>query len=282
MDPSWIDNRVKLVQKKDHVGKVYGWVRGETDLRPVVLDGKKPYAIVNMDVFMSRQVRQESSVDKVALPVPVVHKDESLADIVHHFSGTLVPYLPVVDDRDKVLGVIDAVTLLRMHPERDMTIRHGYQQLEPLRLDHTLNHAMLRFREENVHHLPVVDERGCLQGILPQKVLCFAQDQIDQRMGNEDRKGVRVNLLGDAVEGHMINDSETVPLDGDWQEVLDQLADKRYAVIALHGRVRGIVTAPYALRMLELAQKEGMTQGIVKVPYQSGSNHGRAADESRR
>lgn len=271
MDADWIDRDVKPVQKKDHVGKVYGWVRDETGTRPVVLDQKRPYAIVDPDRFMGRHVHHATKVDQVAWPVPVQGDDADTQKVVDAIANTLAPFLPVQDENGRLVGAVDAVTLLRGVPEGSPDVRACHEPLEALRPDQNLDEAMKAFQGTRAGHLPVADRRGRLQGVVAQSRLCFIQDQADHKVGRGDRVGRHVNLLEEPVEGQMEEAWNEVPLDGSWDDLLEAFEHHPYAIVTHRRKVRGVVTPAFAVRGLKAWQEKERAKEPVLMHYRKNA-----------
>lgn len=265
MNAQWIDKKFKPVDKRDDAGKVYGWVRGETDRPPVVLDGKKPFGVVDSDAFMSRHVHRPSNVDEVAWPVPVLAENADPADLMAVFANDLVPYAPVKDRNGKLAGVVHPMTLLKEYVDQGPPVRDIYVQVPRLRKDDNVVEAMKAFRRTRTRQLPVVDDKRRCIGVIEQTTLARLQDQVDHGVGRQEVVGENIDLMPEPVGGYMTESWPELPLDATWDDLVDKLDRFGYTIITWRGKVKGIITPTYAV------------QGVHRMEQGPGGDRGRGA-----
>jgi len=146
---------VNAVDKREPLSKVLGWMRGETDRRPVIMDGRSPYAIVNARLLMGRGIHDRTGLHKVAQPVPVLNEDDDLYLATEAFADSLVPYLPIADGRGRLAGCLPAETCLADLAAGPLVKGAALSELHVRDTDH-VDDAMHTFAKALESQLPVL------------------------------------------------------------------------------------------------------------------------------
>lgn len=250
MEPDWIRGDWRSVDKRDNVGKVIGWLRGEAKARPIVVDGRRAFAVINIRPFMSNTVHHDTRIDKVAQPVRVLTPDATSDAVLDAFADSLAPYLPVQGDNDPA-GYVDPIDVLehivREEELVEMEARDAMRTVEFLHPGDKLSVAAERFAQ-----LPAgdwaVEKGGRIVGSLPRRVLVRVQDRSDHAAGQFDRRAGEVDLWEEPVEGYMENRWGHVKPEAGFEEVVAALRD--YGTVFVHGDVEGLITPSLVLRVL--------------------------------
>jgi len=246
---AWIRDDHVTLDKKDDVGRAYGWLRGEHERPPIVLDGKRPYAIINVRRFLEAGgVHAGTNVEKVALPVPVLDEDATDAEVVTRFRDTLAPYLPVGDGK-RLAGYVTPLAVLKDLFETGPTAGEAAAPAPVLTHEDTMERAAHAFKDSTVRHLPVMNRGGRLVGALPRSGLVRMQDNADQAMGRKDYAGGRDDFWGEPVLGFMEEGWDEAGEDLRFSDLLARIEEQ--GTVFVRGRdgiFLGVVDAPLLLR----------------------------------
>lgn len=249
MDAQWIDTRFRAVSKDDDLGKVLGWLRGENREPPVILDGKRPYAIVNLRPLMGRGIHHDTHLHKVATPVPVLDEDASTAQVLEAFDNSLAPYLPVRDGRGQTAGIVWARTVLLEARLEGPSAGDAAADVSALSPSHRIEDAAHAFAKDPVTHLPVVDAVGRLVGVLPRATVVSIAEYEDQGAGKKDFGGRRLDARTDeTVADRMEAGWSECPAAATFEDAADVVAESGYAFITQDGHYRGFLAPVHMLR----------------------------------
>ncbi|MFO0970367.1 MAG: chloride channel protein [Gemmataceae bacterium] len=123
-----------------------------------------------------REVLADMKVDQFVVegvPFPVLHPQDSLTNVLDRFGASSLTVLPVVDEKKKLLGIIDLEEVhqaTRSPHIQQWAIAADLMRtdLEPLTLDMRLDRAMETFIEADVLALPVVssDDAATVLGVI--------------------------------------------------------------------------------------------------------------------
>ncbi|GLW50358.1 hypothetical protein Stsp02_60190 [Streptomyces sp. NBRC 14336] len=194
--------------------------------------------------------------DVMTRKVVAVRRGAAFKDIVKAMRRWRVSGVPVVDDRQRVLGVVS---------ERDLLLKEEFHGGDPLRSRpadlaraeartagelmtapavtadpcDTLARTARTMARYGVHRLPVVDEDGVLQGIVSRSDLLKVFLRDDESIAREVRTDVVALLFPEAPEAVRV--------------------DVDAGVVRLTGRVRRTELVPVAVRMARAVE------GVVAV-----------------
>lgn len=176
--------------------------------------------------------------------VVAVRRGAAFKDIVRVMRRWHVSGVPVVDDEQRVIGVISEADLLLKEefqgtgPERsaDMTKADARTAAELMTApavtaapDETPARAARAMAQYGVHRLPVVDEDGVLQGIVSRSDLLKVFLRDDESIAREVRSDVVALLFPDTPDAVRV--------------------EVRAGVVRLIGRVRRTTLIPMAVRL---------------------------------
>lgn len=238
---------MKIVDKRDPVSTVMGWIRGDSTKAPIVMDDGSPFGIPNERSLVTRSLPQTTHLDRFTLVTRALPTNATLDEAAARMAELRAPYLPVADARGKLLGYVTAVDVARERGvdgnARDMSVR-----VKSLREQDTIGDALHLFTQEYVPFLPVMDGNGRVSGVLPRSmVLRMGSESVDK--GRKDAGGEKLHLHEDAVAGFMTGSPSLVPASAGADEVLDRVEANGYAIVQERdGSVAGVVTPETLLR----------------------------------
>lgn len=124
----------------------------------------------------------ETRVSDILVPraqMDVIDVNDSLAEIIPVVIEAAHSRFPVVDgDRDKVLGILLAKDLLRVHLEKDFSLRDWLRPAVFIPESKRLNVLLREFRVSHNHMAIVVDEYGGVSGLVT------IEDVLEQIVGD--------------------------------------------------------------------------------------------------
>lgn len=124
----------------------------------------------------------ETRVSDILVPraqMDVIDVNDSLAEIIPVVIEAAHSRFPVVDgDRDKVLGILLAKDLLRVHLEKDFNLRDWLRPAVFIPESKRLNVLLREFRVSHNHMAIVVDEYGGVSGLVT------IEDVLEQIVGD--------------------------------------------------------------------------------------------------
>jgi CBS domain-containing protein len=258
MRAEWLRTDFRPVDKRDPVGAVLGWVRGDSKERPVVLDGHKPFGLIDARRLFGRGIRHNTHVDKVTVPVPTLSETTSDDEIALRFDTSLAPYLPVEDARGRAVGFVEAASALDVFesgPDAAMCAVN----VPPLAPDDGLEVAIHAFQRTPSDRLPVV-ENGRLVGVLQLREAVRIIDFEDQPAGRRDFGGESLDVRRAPLRDMMEGGWSEVPASAPFDDVRERLQDRGYAFVVDAGdTLVGALVPTKAVRAARVAaaQKRG-------------------------
>lgn len=237
---TYIRKDFKAVDKREALNSVMGWLTGDAKKCPVIVDGEKPFGVVNERALMGRSLDGNAHVAQFTLTTRALRPDTSVEEARARMSEYRVAYLPVEDERSRVIGYVTAIDLARdvLNGERARDLAVPVTQL---RESQTMGDAVNAFHKEYVDFLPVMGEDGRLTGVLPRShVLRFEFNAGDK--GRKDAGGEKFTMLHEPVSGFMDEAPHVLPPTADRTTLLDTLEDVGYAIVGSPERAEGIVT----------------------------------------
>ncbi len=242
MDAQAINRRFKAVDNKEPLTHIAGWLRGESKQVPVIMHGKKPYAIVDSRRLGSRGIRAGTKTARAALPVPVIQEDASPEEVLKHFSETQAPYLPVVDAHHRLVGTVSAESALEWLDEAP-DAAHACEKVAALSPEDDIEAATQAFARTRADHLPVV-LNGRLVGELPRSAILRLQAITDQPDGLRDWGGESSDIRHQPIASHMNAAWSECKSRDPFDLTRDTVSLNGYAFVVKGGHVEGILTAP--------------------------------------
>src|SRR5438876_7265450 len=96
----------KPVDKRDEIRMVLGWLSGDSDKVPIVVDDDKPMGILNERALMSRRLDQKAHIEQFTLATRALPQTATLEEAAARMREFRAAYLPVEDKRGKVAGFV--------------------------------------------------------------------------------------------------------------------------------------------------------------------------------
>lgn len=238
---------MKPVDKRDGIHSVMGWLTGQTDKVPIVLDNERPFGIINSRALMSRQLNHDAKVHAYVTPTGAVEEDASLPDVADRMAELRAPHLPVQNKKGKLEGYLSAVDVAR-ETMPGFTAREACRPVGILAASQTMGDALTLFMKEYVDFLPVMGGNGRISGVLPRRAVLAMEFNAGSR-GRKDAGGQKVSMLDASVDGFMDDAPVIVKPHLAHDELLPILEESGYAIVEDEsGRFVGVVTPSTLLR----------------------------------
>lgn len=231
----------KPVDKRDGLNSVMGWLTGQTDKVPIVLDNERPFGIINERALMARNLDPQAKIGPYVTPTGALTPDSSVDDAVHRMSEHRAPHLPVADKRGKFAGYIAATDLAR-EAIPDFTAVEACLPVQVLTENNTMGDALNAFTKEYVDFLPVVNAAGRVVGVLPRRAVLAMEFNSGSR-GRKDAGGEKFTMLHDPVHGFMDSVPVVVKPETPREQLLEILDESGYAIVQREdGHLVGVAT----------------------------------------
>lgn len=231
----------KAVDKRDGIHSVMGWVKGDSDKRPIVTDDERPFGIVNDRALAGRRLDHHAKVEGYTLPTRALAPRATIREALQTMGEFRASYLPV-EENGRAAGF---VTTLDLHREigLDRTAGQICVPVVTMKEGQTMGDALHLFRQEYVDFLPVYDAQGRLRRVLPRRKMHQMEANSGNMRGRKDAGGDKVSFLDDLIDTYC-DDARTLPSGAGGDEVLRMLDDWGHVcVVDAAGRLQGIVTA---------------------------------------
>lgn len=287
MKIEWVDTPERVDAVLPEVKQLVG--EGLITVQEVTLI-KRP-ALAKADV-LNKRVASVMSADVVS-----VETDTRLADAVSLLLREGHKSLPVVDRDHRVVGIVTDGDMLR---NTSLPIRlglHGELTPDQVRSDiaelqsqarlvgeimtmpvvtvpesSTIRQAGARMVKHDLKRLPVVDEGGCLVGIISRVDVLRAMHAVEEPTETRDQ-----GVLGNTIADLMNVDAPKVTEDADLEEIvqaLERSRQQRVVVVDAAGRVIGLITDGDLLRRSMYGKHpslrrrlRGLITGIPAAPF---------------
>lgn len=237
----------KAVDKRDAIQSVWGWLSGDSAKVPIVMDGNRPFGVVNERALMSRRINQAAHLESYTLPTRAIREDASLDEVARRMAEARAAHLPVEDKRGRLRGYVSALDVARAQ-EREATAADLAVPVTALKHTQTIGEALHAFTQEYVDWLPILNGDGKAHAVLPRRTLMRLEANLAEK-GRKDANGEKMNPLKDVVEGFSEQIVSRLPASASRDEVLAALDDNGYVLIeGRDGRLLGIVTPTTLLR----------------------------------
>lgn len=240
----------KAVDKRDGVHSVMGWLRGDTDKLPIVVDDGKPFGLVNDRALTSRRLDDKTKLENYAVVTRALPETATLDQVAARMAELRAAFLPIEDKRGKLAGYVSALDVARERGANDRAARELAVPVAHLTKDSTLGDAVHLFAQEYVDHLPILDANGQLHGVVHRRdVLLMSADSGDK--GRMDAQGEKIHALRDRIDGFAEDAQGIVGPAERFDAVAECLESWGYAFVRNgDGRVQGIITPETLMRAL--------------------------------
>ncbi|HVL48000.1 MAG TPA: CBS domain-containing protein [Candidatus Thermoplasmatota archaeon] len=172
-----------LVDKREPVSSVAGWLKGEARDRPLVADRGRPWGILNLRRLTKSALPARERLERLAIGTGVVAEDATLEEVARALTDHAVDHMPVGDQR-RAAGYVSALDVARALGVDGIAASDALVEVPALAEDQSMGEALHHFHEVSVDALPVVDARGRVRSILRRRALFEAglnRDRADGR-----------------------------------------------------------------------------------------------------
>lgn len=230
----------KAVDKRDEVHSVMGWLRGDTEKVPLVVDDGRPFGIVNDRAMMGRRLDHKAKVEGYTLPTRALPVTAPLGEAMERMREFRAAFLPVEDERGHLAGYVSSLDVAR-GAGLDARASELALPISTLRDDQTVGDALSLLMREYIDVLPVLDAQGQPRGVLHRRaVLHLAAEASDK--GRKDAVGNKLRSLDIPVSGIMEETAIFIDGGAPFHEVVAKLEKFGYALVRENGKLVGIVT----------------------------------------
>lgn len=260
----------KAVDKREEVGTLAGFLRGETDEVPIVCDRGRPYGVVNEKRLLRSRLNPHQHLDRFVVATPVLSPGAEVEEALAVVAETWVPHVPVGED-GRLLGYVRATDLLREVADARGLDAHRMMLETPfLAPGEPVGEVIHRFYNVASDVLPVVERSGRLVGVVARKDI--APLATDARPGGRKAAGgERESPRGAPIEGYVDDRFETVRPNARFDDVVEVLDDFGAAIVIGGDRVpRGVVTPESAAKAWVYAASQLPTP----LPYPGSRSEG--------
>lgn len=253
MDPL-IRTDFKTVDKRDPVSSVMGYLSGDSDKVPVVLDGEKPYGVLNEAGFARKRLAPTQKLEGAyVIGTRTLGEDPTIDDIVDVLGTSRTSYAPVVS-HGRVVGVVHARDVLQ-RLDSDRRAVELADETPVVTKDTSAAEVIHFFNETGVPYLPVLDESGKLGAVVRRRDLVLLATDA-RPSGRKAAGGEMEDPRAWPIEGFLEHGYETVNPDASFDEVRDALKRSDVVVVVDPGtnRPRGVLTAEGVVGRLRAAR----------------------------
>lgn len=231
----------KAVDKRDALHSVKGFLTGDTDKVPIVVDDGKAFGIVNERALMGRSLDLNAHVHQFTLSTKAVMQSATIDEVRARMAEFRAAYLPVEDAKGKLVGYVRAIDLAREtldgEAARDLAV-----PVTQLREEQTLGDALHAFQKEYVEFLPVLGRDGRVSGVLSRSDFMKMEFNAGDK-GRRDAGGEKIHFLNDAISGFADVAPAFLAPETTKDDLLDTLDDVGYALVGSRdGKLVGVVT----------------------------------------
>lgn len=239
----------KAVDKHEGVHAVMGWLRGDSDKLPIVVDEGKPFGLVNERALATRSLNSNAKLEHHTLVTRALPENATVEDAARRMAELRAAFLPVADKRGKLAGYVSALDVARERGAADLNAAQLLVPITTLRPEQTVGEALHAFTKEYIDHLPVVDAQGQVTGVLHRRELVKFELNAGDK-GRQDAMGEKLHPLKDSIQGYLDNADAVVTPKASFDDVERCIRDWGYALVQQDGRVAGIITPETLLRSL--------------------------------
>lgn len=237
----------KVVDKREPMSSVAGYLNGDTERLPIITDQERPWGVLNEKGLMRTRLDPREHVGKYTVGTGTLSPHASVKEALRAFANTRVAYMPVQED-GRLIGYVAAVDLLAEMPGGP-DAAHLAVEVPILRQDQTSGEALAVLRDISPGIVPVVDDGGYVTGVLDRRHMAqISLNRIDSSGhipagGERQALGKNLELVGLMSEGVAM-----VAPEAGFQEVVRVLKEHGYAIVARDRKPLGVVTPAIALQ----------------------------------
>lgn len=220
----------RAVEKNAELRNVIGWLSGDVEKPPILMDDGRPVGIVNDRSLMRRRLDWKSKVHKHLTATKALSPDIGADDAMRRMHEFRASYLPVADEKGAPKGYLRAVDLAR-EMDGDWNAASLCVNVTRLQPTATMGEALHAFGKEYVDVLPVVNGDGKVRGVIRRRTLVQLEAGRGHGRGRYDADPERPDPLAGEVDGFIDAATATLKPDASRDEVLETLQKFGYAVV---------------------------------------------------
>ncbi len=167
-----VEKSFSKVQRTEHISRVIGYLKGSSDVLPMVFDGKKCYGFIDERLFISTKLDTNQQIKGFDVRVKTMDESKSISDIAEEMLRSYCSHVPFGknEKEESIEGYIKASTVIRELLKEKSAGKNAELLAKPviaLKKDDTIGKAINFLK--NFRAVPIIDEKGKLYGCVEQK-----------------------------------------------------------------------------------------------------------------
>ena len=236
----------KVVDKREGLNEVMGYLHGDTERTPIITDQERPYGVLNERGLMKTRLYIREHVGKYTVGTGTLDARASVSEAIKFFANTPVAYAPVMES-GRLVGYVAALDLLDEVKEGPGAV-HLMDEVPILKETQSAGEALHHLRETKAGIIPVVDEAGRLAGVIDRRSIIPISIYREDTSGHIPAGGEREHLVDIEIRGLMSTDLSIVRPDASFEEVKAALKGHGFCVVEHEGRPLGVILPAQALQ----------------------------------
>jgi predicted transcriptional regulator len=235
------------VQRTETVSRVLGYLRGASDVLPMVFDGNRCYGFVNERLLISTRIDTNRQIKGFDVRVRTVSDSNSVSEIAQEMLRSYCPHAPYGknDREESIEGYIEADTVSReLLKEKTIGRNAGSiaKSVVTMRKNDSVGKAINLLK--NFRAVPIVDDEDRLYGCIEQRgnLIELAMDRERPRQGtymSTNEEGIfkrsviqySTKLTPQCDAGSALN-----------EELMETIDTYGYCFVCTDGRPSGLIT----------------------------------------
>ena len=239
----------KAVDKRDAIHNVWGWLTGDSAKVPIIMDGQKPFGVVNGRSLMSRRIDPSAHLEQYALPTKALPETATLQEISQRMAHLRASHMPIEDKKGKLRGYVTSVDVARAQANAGSAADLAVP-VTALKMGHTVGDALHAFQSEYVDWLPIMNGSGRVENVIGRRSILNIEANGANGRGRKDNNGEKLNALEAPLDGFAEDVVFRLPSGASQEDVFQSVEKNGYVVIeGAGGRFVGMVTAATLLRV---------------------------------
>ncbi len=260
-----MDKEFISLKPHDVVSEMLGLMtrKGMSEI-PVVENGHL-LGMVGYSNFVSRrQLPLNTQMEHIMIRPPKLSPSDGITRAAEHMLHTDWRELPVVDDGDRLMGMIRRSEVIKRIQDRTITGKRPVAEfmtpeIETVPEGRSVSKARAKMRALHVRTLPVVDDDGKFVGTIGIKDIAAHMHSPQRRKGGA--MGRERNTVDPVISDVMNTPAFSVELDTKMRDVLELMIEKNISSVPVvkNGRPVGIVSHTDVLELIaSFGEREGV------------------------
>lgn len=167
-----VEKSFSKVQRTEPISRVMGYLKGASDLLPMVFDGKKCYGFIDERLFISTKLDTNQQIRGFDVRVKTMDESKSASEIAEEMLRSYCSCVPSGknEKEESIEGYIKASTVIRELLKEKRAGKNAESLAKPviaLKKDDTIGKAINFLK--NFRAVPIIDEKGKLSGCVEQR-----------------------------------------------------------------------------------------------------------------